>query len=553
MNTLYFGDNLDVMRDRLADASVDLIYLDPPFNSKSTYNILYKSPIGADAQRKAFEDTWHWEDGAQSAMEDVRRADVRIFKVLQALQGFLGQSDVMAYLAMMTVRLVEMRRILKRTGSLYLHCDPTASHYLKIVLDSIFGGANFRSELIWKRTSAHSSAKRWGDVHDVLLFYTASDEYTWNKIFTPYDDLYTKRYKRAMPDGTLWTDDNLTAPGTRNGDSGASWRGLNPTDKGNHWKISNAAVIDLAGSEEAKKMSTTAKLDLLDENGLIYWGKDGSYPRFKRVLGSGMPPQDIISDIPPINSQAQERIAKFTMSASRALVWYDSRAPWPQQLDGGSCAILKFGSEVFGVTAAHVVSAFENALARNPNFVSLIHDTPIDLLGNIIALNDELDLATFRLTEEQVKSSQGIALDCSDAWPPPGIEEGDGLTFSGFPELMKGKTGPKLEFRAFIGMLRTTFVSEKDIVAAWDPSIDKRPISNPAVPELGPNTSGCSGGVVLLQRIVKGLHRWFPVGIIVEGPSGGDIPIDLYKGRRLDFVRPDGSISNPVGSGWLPS
>jgi site-specific DNA-methyltransferase (adenine-specific) len=146
-NRLYFGDNLNVLRNKVPDNSVDLIYLDPPFNSKASYNLLYKTPVGAqeDAQIKAFKDTWNWEeDGASLAMEDIRKQDLETFKMLQAMQMFLGESDIMAYLAMMTVRLQILHKKLKDTGSIYLHCDPTASHYLKIMMDAIFGATNYR-------------------------------------------------------------------------------------------------------------------------------------------------------------------------------------------------------------------------------------------------------------------------------------------------------------------------------------------------------------------------------------------------------------------------
>jgi adenine specific DNA methylase Mod len=179
VNQLHFGDNLEVLRKHVKDESVDLIYLDPPFNSKATYNILYRSPVGADAQRKAFEDTWRWEDGAEDAMESVRQTDLSIFKVLQSLQGFLGQSDLMAYLAMMAVRLVELRRVLKPTGSLYLHCDPNASHYLKVVLDGVFGPDSFRTDISWRaersqRWRPRSEAIWQRSRHHLLLFQVAA-------------------------------------------------------------------------------------------------------------------------------------------------------------------------------------------------------------------------------------------------------------------------------------------------------------------------------------------------------------------------------------------
>ena len=176
-NQLYFGDNLEILRGQHIPAgTVDLIYLDPPFNSNATYNVLFAEKSGekSAAQITAFEDTWQWGEEAEGAYRDaVTLGPRKLADLLQALRAFLGQNNMMAYLTMMAVRLVELHRVLKPTGSLYLHCDPTASHYIKLLLDAIFGHRNFRNEIIWKRTSAHrQQAKRHGRIHDVILFYT---------------------------------------------------------------------------------------------------------------------------------------------------------------------------------------------------------------------------------------------------------------------------------------------------------------------------------------------------------------------------------------------
>jgi len=161
-NHLYYGDNLKVLRDSIASDSVDLIYLDPPFNSNASYNVLFKGPQGNEsaAQIEAFDDTWHWNDSAEEAFgEVVRSGNAAAATMLRAMRSFLGDNDMMAYLAMMAVRLLELHRVLKPTGSLYLHCDPTASHYLKILLDAVFGADNYGNELIWQRTNAKSLAE----------------------------------------------------------------------------------------------------------------------------------------------------------------------------------------------------------------------------------------------------------------------------------------------------------------------------------------------------------------------------------------------------------
>ena len=316
MGNLYYGDNLEILRNDIASESVDLVYLDPPFNSNANYNVLFRAPDGHEshAQMEAFEDTWHWNDSAERAFDEVvQSGNSDAAEMLRAMRSFLGTNDMMAYLTMMAVRLIELNRVLKPTGSLYLHCDPTASHYLKTLLDAIFGKENFRNEIIWKRTTAHSAAKRWNDVHDTILFFTKSSQYTWNTILLAHDAEYAARYKNTDDQGRVWSDDNLTAPGIRNGESGAIWRGLNPTDKGVHWKISNKAVATVVGEDAIKEMGTLEKLEVLDKAGLIHWpkrreGKEAGFPRFKRVLSAGAPVQDIITDISPLNSQAQERL-----------------------------------------------------------------------------------------------------------------------------------------------------------------------------------------------------------------------------------------------------
>lgn len=193
---LLYGDNLEVLRDAIADESVDLIYLDPPFNSNAGYNVLFKAANGAaaDASIEAFDDTWTWGEASKSALMDIDGGTNRQLQVMmRAMHDALGDSPLMAYLAMMAVRLVELQRVLKRTGSLYLHCDPTASHYLKLVLDAVFGAGNFRSEVIWKRTSAHNGARRWGPIHDVIFFYSKSNDFLWNRTFTDCDESYVER------------------------------------------------------------------------------------------------------------------------------------------------------------------------------------------------------------------------------------------------------------------------------------------------------------------------------------------------------------------------
>ncbi|MCJ7502576.1 MAG: site-specific DNA-methyltransferase, partial [Acidobacteriia bacterium] len=192
-NKLYFGDNLKILRDYVEDGSVDLIYLDPPFNSSATYNVLFKEKSGEEsaAQIMAFEDTWQWGLESEAVYKEIVTSGPRkLADLMQALLAFLGRNDMMAYLVMMAIRVVELHRVLKATGSIYLHCDPTASHYLKLVLDAVFGHEHFQNEIVWKRTSARSDSHRWNHIHDIVFFYSHSSEITWNPQFTEYDTEY---------------------------------------------------------------------------------------------------------------------------------------------------------------------------------------------------------------------------------------------------------------------------------------------------------------------------------------------------------------------------
>jgi DNA modification methylase len=200
MNKLFFGDNLDILREHVKDETVDLVYLDPPFNSKRDYSVLFKTPKGheSDAQITAFEDSWHWGEQAEREFNDlVHSKNTQVSEMMQALRNFLGENDMMAYLTMMANRLLELHRVLKPTGSLYLHCDPTASHYLKIVLDGVFGVANFRNEIIWKRQSAHSDARyKFSDVADIILFYCKSSAAYFHPQYALHDPSYVEKFYR---------------------------------------------------------------------------------------------------------------------------------------------------------------------------------------------------------------------------------------------------------------------------------------------------------------------------------------------------------------------
>src|SRR5207302_1890207 len=190
----------------------------------------------AAAQIKAFGDTWHWDRAAVAAYQEVVAEGGRVSEALQAFHSLLGGNDMLAYLTMMAPRLVELRRVLKSTGSIYLHCDPTASHYLKVLLDTVFGPQQFRNEIAWKRTSAHNASNRFGPNFDTLLFYTKSSEFVWNPQYAPYDASYVaENYNNRDADGRIWRRSDLTGAGVRNGASSEPWHGYDPTAHGRHW------------------------------------------------------------------------------------------------------------------------------------------------------------------------------------------------------------------------------------------------------------------------------------------------------------------------------
>ena len=311
MNTLYYGDNLDILQRYIKDESVDLVYLDPPFNSNANYNVLFAQKDGAQssAQIQAFEDTWQWD---QNAIQTYTREVEKCGPVADALRAFnliLGDSNMMAYLTMMAPRLQELRRVLKPTGSLYLHCDPTASHYLKIILDIVFGVENFRAEIVWKRTGAHNLSLGWDANHDTILCYSKSKPYTWNQQYEPYEEKYLARFKRADPDGRKWQDVALTAGGAGGSSEARSqqpWKGFHPPT-GRNWSAPRL-VTDFLNLP--RNMDVLEKLEKMDETGFIYWPPNGGLPRFKQYLDMlpGSPVTDNWSDIAPINSQAAERL-----------------------------------------------------------------------------------------------------------------------------------------------------------------------------------------------------------------------------------------------------
>jgi site-specific DNA-methyltransferase (adenine-specific) len=306
-NQLFYGDNLRVLREEVRDESVDLVYLDPPFNSAANYNVLFREASGEQsaAQITAFEDTWHWTHESEATYQElVTDAPERLARLTEAMRRMLGTSDMMAYLVMMAPRLVELHRVLKPTGSIYLHCDPTASHYLKLLMDAIFDPANLRNEIIWRRYGTHNDvgqgSKSFGRVHDSILFYVKSKENVWAQVFTPLDEGYVKStYRNVDPvSGRRFRVSPLTGPG------GA--------EKGN-------PVFEWHGHTRAWRYSK-ATMEQLDKEGKLYYSKTG-YPGKKLYLdeSKGTPVQDVWDDVPSLSGAHAERLGYPTQKPEALL------------------------------------------------------------------------------------------------------------------------------------------------------------------------------------------------------------------------------------------
>jgi site-specific DNA-methyltransferase (adenine-specific) len=326
-NFLFYGDNLEVLRKSVKDESVDLCYIDPPFNSQRDYNQIYNN-IGEEdqAQAQAFTDTWVWDAMAIAGYEEIianaqARFTPQTVELIKGLHSVLGPGSLLAYLVSLTLRITEIHRVMKSTGSFYLHCDPTASHYLKIVLDAIFcsQGGDFKNEIIWKRTTARSDSHKWNHIHDVLLFYTKGKTYTWKTQYMGYDDEYVDDfYDQVDENGDLYMSDNLTAPQKRGGFSGKPWRGCDPTSKGRHWALPKQFLdsIGITGG------TVQSRLDQLDAMGRIEWpDKENGVPRYKRYLKDmpGLAIQSIINDIPPIPRNSAEKLGYPTQKPQALL------------------------------------------------------------------------------------------------------------------------------------------------------------------------------------------------------------------------------------------
>jgi site-specific DNA-methyltransferase (adenine-specific) len=384
MNKLYYGDNLTVMRGCIDSESVDLIYLDPPFNSQATYNVLFRSTAGEQsrAQIEAFEDTWHWGDEAELAFDGVMTGgNADAAEMLRSMRAFLKESDVMAYLCMMAIRLLELRRVLKPAGSLYLHCDSTASHYLKVLLDATFGAENFRNEIVWKRRVGMSSAvhesNRFGTCTDTILLYAKTDD----SLFVPQYNKESPEYREYIEERFTMTDEN--------------GRKFQPTSLVNPAYRPNL-IYDYKGYKSPPNgwMITRDKMKQWDQQGKLYFPKDKK-GRIRRKSYAdelrGMPIQNLWTDIPEINSQAQERLGYPTQKPLALL----ERMVLASSKEGDTIldpfcgcgtaihAAQKLRREWTGIDITHLaISLIEKRLKDAfPGTQYEVHGTPKDLDG----------------------------------------------------------------------------------------------------------------------------------------------------------------------------
>ncbi len=309
-NVLYYGDNLDILRRYIADDSVALVYLDPPFKSDQDYNVLFADRHGSRsaAQIKAFEDTWHWDQAAEAACAEVVERGGKVAQAMIAFRTFLGENDMMAYLAMMAPRLIELRRVLKSTGTIYLHCDPTAAHYLKMLMDGIFSPLNFLNEITWKRTHSHGNVGRnFGAICDTLLVYTKGKDYTWNQQYTQFTPAYIEEaFKYVDPDGRRWQSVTLRNPGIR-------------PNLHFPFKASNGVTYK---PHPHGWGCDRERLEKYDREGRLHFPKDNAGAlRLKMYLDEspGVKLQNLWDDIPAIGSRAAERLGYPTQKPEALL------------------------------------------------------------------------------------------------------------------------------------------------------------------------------------------------------------------------------------------
>ncbi|MDR1662525.1 MAG: restriction endonuclease [Azoarcus sp.] len=373
--SLYFGDNLDILCEHVKGESVDLIYLDPPFNSARDYNILFASPRGerSEAQIVAFKDSWQWgEQAERECAEIVRFGNTNVAEMILAMRRFLGENDMMAYLVMMARRLLELHRVLKSTGSLYLHCDPAASHYLKIVLDSVFGKENYRNEISWVRSQPKSHGTvNFPNCRDVILRYGKSGTTRFNKVYGAYDPKYLENFYRYVDDeGRKFQLGDLINPNKNRPNLTYEFLGVTRV-----WRW------------------TKERMEKAYADGKIYQSKPGAVPRLKRYLEEmpGQPVTDNWDDIEHLHGSNTEYLGYPTQKPLALLerIIAASSAEGDVILDpfcGCGTAVhaaQKLGRRWIGIDITHLAIALIEKRLKDafPGIVFDVHGTPKDLEG----------------------------------------------------------------------------------------------------------------------------------------------------------------------------
>lgn len=460
-NALFYGDNLVVMRKEIKDESIDLIYLDPPFNSAANYNVLFKSKTGKAAQAsiEAFEDTWHWTEAAEVAFDEViNSGHHHTADLLLSLRKFLGTNDMMAYVTMMAVRLIEMHRVLKETGSIYLHCDPTASHYLKLVMDSIFGVSNYRNEIVWLRSRNPKGSQyknyRWGPATDTVLYYAKSVDAALDvdaaKEKVSLSDL-GRKYPNEDENGR-WVDGPILCSDSMGPRPNLVYEYKGFTLGPSGWRVNRS------------------KLEEIDRSGDLYWTSEGRPRRKFRPSETELSPLGSCwDDIPPVNSQAQERLGYPTQKPLALLerIIKASSKPGDLILDpfcGCGTAVHaaeKLGRRWFGIDVTHLAIGLIERRMKD-SFPGIT----FDVLGTPRDVDAARDLA-----ERDKYQFQWWAVSLVDAQPFGGKKKGaDG----GIDGIIYFKTGSKTHERAIVSVkggahvgvgmikdLRTTIENEK--------------------------------------------------------------------------------------------
>jgi site-specific DNA-methyltransferase (adenine-specific) len=411
-NLLYYGDNLDILRRYVKDETVDLVYLDPPFNSNTNYNVLFAEKDGSKAasQIQAFSDTWTWNQEGESVFAEIVTAGGRVADCLQAFRTFLGECDMLAYLVMMAPRLMELRRTLKSNGSIYLHCDPVASHYLKMLMDAIFGPENFTNELIWKRSLPHGNqSKKFGASHDTILFYKKGEVATWNGSFLPHREEYLKQfYKFKEQDGRVYRLISCINPNPNRPNLTYEWNGVTKV-----WKY------------------TKERMQRMHDGGLLVYSKQGT-PSYKGYLDSmmGTPMQDIWDDIFPLMGSSSERLGYPTQKPQALLerIINASSNPGDVVLDpfcgcGTTIAAAQaLGRPWIGIDITHLaITLIKQRLKDSFGIEQVVRATPSGKgetakVGEVAAKYGEAKKRSFHVVGEPTSEPDAAALAVSDPY-----------------------------------------------------------------------------------------------------------------------------------------